>query len=122
VACDKFIYIEIISQSESSNSPLESKKSKTHSNTKSDSKYDKVDKKLINLIKLTIDDLADDSEWAFLARVGGLLNKKKPDFDPRNYGFSKLTPMIKSLDSIFEIEERDVENRSIKHVFVRIKK
>jgi len=122
VACDKFIYIEIISQTESSNPGTELKSSKTNTNTKSDSRYDKIDKKLINLIKSTIDDLADDSEWAFLARVGGLLNKKKPDFDPRNYGYQKLTPMIKSLDSIFEIEERDVENRSIKHVFVRVKK
>ena len=69
-----------------------------------------------------VNDIADDSEWAFLAQVGGLLNKKKPDFDPRNYGFLKLTPMIKSLNSEFEIKERDVENKSIKHVYVRIKK
>ncbi|WP_253916398.1 MULTISPECIES: OST-HTH/LOTUS domain-containing protein [unclassified Lentimicrobium] len=66
--------------------------------------------------------MAVDTDLAFLARVGGLLNKKKSDFDPRNYGFVKLTPMIKSLDSVFEIEERDVDHKSIKHVYVRIKK
>ena len=122
VACDKFIYIEIISKSENANQESESTSSKSSSATKLDVEFDEIDNGLINLIKLTIDDLADDTEWAFLARVGGLLNKKKPDFDPRNYGFIKLTPMIKSLDSEFEIEERDVENKSIKHVYVRIKK
>ncbi len=122
VACDKFIYIEIISKSESDEQGKVSKSSKSIASSKSDTEYDKIDKKLISLIKSTINDIADDTDWAFLARVGGLLNKKKPDFDPRNYGFLKLTPMIKSLDSVFEIEERSVENKSIKHVYVRMKK
>ncbi|MDA3929217.1 MAG: NYN domain-containing protein [Prolixibacteraceae bacterium] len=122
VACDKFIYIEIISKLRNSNQESGTINSISTSAKKSVVEYDSIDNGLINLIKSTIDDLADDTEWAFLARVGGLLNKKKPDFDPRNYGFIKLTPMIKSLDSEFEIEERDVENKSIKHVYVRIKK
>jgi len=54
--------------------------------------------------------------------LGGLINKKKPDFDPRNYGFPKLTPLIKSLSKHFEIDEREVENTHIKHIYVRNKK
>ena len=124
VACDKFIYIEILSKAEAASKEPESKGSKTSTTPKQAPavEVDKIDNKLINLIKTTIDDIADDTEWAFLARVGGLLNKKRPDFDPRNYGFAKLTPMIKSLDSEFEIEERAVGNKPIKHVYVRIKK
>ena len=49
----------------------------------------------------------DDDGWAFLGDVGNLIVKKKPEFDPRNYGFSKLTPMLKSLTDILEIDERE---------------
>ncbi len=45
--------------------------------------------------------------------------QKKPDFDPRNYGFLKLTPLMKSLDKYFQIEEREVENKRIKHIYVK---
>jgi len=82
---------------------------------------EKIDKDLLNLLKLTIEDLADDNGWAFLADVGNLIIKKKPDFDSRNYGFPKLTPLIKSLSANFEIDERDVENKQIKHIYVKIK-
>jgi uncharacterized LabA/DUF88 family protein len=122
VACDKFIYIEIISKQEIISRESESTSSESSKPLTFENEYDKIDSKLISLIKSTINDLADETDWAFLAGVGGLLNKKKPDFDPRNYGFTKLTPMLKSMDSVFEIEERGVENKSIKHVYVRIKK
>ena len=45
---------------------------------------------------------ADEDGWAILGDVGNLLIKKKPDFDPRNYGFDKLTPIKKSLKINFE--------------------
>lgn len=117
VACDKFIYIEIISGKEDKEvSSADATKPKEIKD------FDKIDNRLIKLIKSTIEDLADDDGWTFLADVGSLLNKKKPDFDPRNYGFSKLTPLIKSLHKDIEVDEREVEKRHIKHIFVRIRK
>lgn len=123
VACDKFIYLEILANPEGNTKEPTTKTTKANTNTKTDNEVDKVDKKLINLIKASINDIADDSGWAFMAQVGSLVNKKRPDFDPRNYGFPKLTPMIKSLNKVFEIDEQDVDGRrkNIKHVFVRIK-
>jgi uncharacterized LabA/DUF88 family protein len=115
VACDKFIYIEILGPS---------KKPKTvvtptaHSH---ETVFDAISTELLQLIKTSIEDLADDSGWAFLAEVGNLLIKKKPDFDPRNYGFNKLTPLIKSLKDHFDVDEREVEKTHIKHIYVRIK-
>ena len=116
VACDKFIYIEIISGKKISN-----KKKETTATSIDTPKFDKIDKYFINLLKNSIDDIADDDGWAFLAELGSLINKKKPDFDPRNYGFNKLTPLIKSLQQHFEIDERDSGKRNIKHIFVKIK-
>jgi Fe-S-cluster formation regulator IscX/YfhJ len=74
----------------------------------------------VNLITAIINDIADENGWAFLGELGNLLLKKRPDFDPRNYGFTKLLPLIKSLDH-FEIDERESGRRNIKLVYVKVK-
>jgi uncharacterized LabA/DUF88 family protein len=124
VACDKFIYIEIIGALETRQiepTPTASKRNVTTTLTPA-IKIDSIDNEFIKLLKTSINDLADDNGWAFLAEVGGLIIKKKPDFDPRNYGFPKLTALIKSLNRYFEIDERKVENTHIKHIYIKNKK
>lgn len=114
VACDKFIYIEIISATKTSKTTT----TKTPAQTE---KFDIIDGNFIQLLKSSIEDIADDNGWASLAEVGSLVIKKKPDFDPRNYGFPKLTPLIKSLNKYFDVDERDSEKSRIKHIYVKIK-
>lgn len=115
VACDKFIYVEILKQSSVTEEEEEG-------NMRMDeSTIDKITNKDIKLISTTISDLADEGGWAFLGDVGSLLQKKQPNFDSRNYGYQKLTPLIKSIKN-FEIDERDSQNGRIKLVYVRIKK
>lgn len=117
VACDKFIYLEIIGiVSADEPRPESSKKNKEQAKEPTT----KTGREVTHLIAATIADLADDDGWAFLGEVGGLLLKKKPDFDPRNYGFAKLTPLIKSLNR-FEIDERDTDKKSIKLIYIRNK-
>lgn len=116
VACDKFIYIEIIG------AKVTPKTKKVAASVSSDmDKVDSINHELIQLMKSSIEDLADDDGWASLAGLGALINKKKPDFDPRNYGFHKLTPLIKSLKKHFVVDEREAEKSHIKHIYVRIK-
>jgi len=115
-ACDKFIYIEILSEQASDTSKEEDRRE----NTIAPETIKDVDKKTIQLISTTVSDLADESGWAFLGEVGNLILKKQPDFDPRNYGFKKLALMIKSIDD-FEIDERQKDNSNIKLVYVKIK-
>ncbi|MDD4847334.1 MAG: NYN domain-containing protein [Bacteroidales bacterium] len=115
-ACDKFIYLEILKTEDIVKSleevePVAKKHFLLH----------QVDNRTITLITTSVNDVADEDGWAFLGDIGNLLIKKKPDFDPRNYGFDKLTPLVKSLKKNFEIEERVTENAKIKHVFVRTK-
>ncbi|HLT50522.1 MAG TPA: NYN domain-containing protein [Arenibacter sp.] len=113
VACDKFIYIEILKdQSEEHSSETADKKK-----GKKDS-IDKITQKEIRLIASTISDLADEEGWAFLGDVGSLLQKKQPNFDSRNYGFQKLTPLIKSIKN-FEIEQRENVKGRFKLIYVR---
>ena len=77
-------------------------------------------KKVVQLIKTTISDVSDDDGWAFLGDVGGLLVKKQPNFDSRNFGFEKLTPLIKSIGE-FDIEQRENSKSRYKLIYVRIK-
>jgi len=117
VACDKFIYIEIIGAAE-----IQKPTTITTKAPKVTSKVDVINNKIIQLLKSSVEDLMEDNGWASMAELGGLIIKKKPDFDPRNYGFQKLTPLIKSLKEHFEIDEREAENSHVKYIFVRIKK
>lgn len=111
VACDKFIYIEILkNQSEKKNDSKDSVKSDV----------DTITPKEINLITTTISDLSDEDGWAFLGDVGSLLQKKQPNFDSRNYGFEKLTPLIKSIGN-FELEHRETPKSKHKLIYVKNK-
>ncbi|NLV19665.1 MAG: NYN domain-containing protein [Bacteroidetes bacterium] len=124
VACDKFIYLEIISSSVSGQETqtTKEKSKKTGRDTKKNEEAEQQQqvKKAKRLISSSITDVADDNGWAYLGDVGNLILKKQPDFDPRNFGFTKLTPLIKSFD--YEIDERDSGQNNIKHIYIRIKK
>ncbi|WP_297090426.1 NYN domain-containing protein [uncultured Draconibacterium sp.] len=115
VACDRFIYLEILKG-----------RSKEIENTVADKtekkgSFDNITPKVIRLISTTISDLADEDGWAFLGDVGSLLQKKQANFDSRNYGFEKLTPLIDSIGK-FEIDQRDSYKGKFKLIYVRNKK
>ncbi|MEX0883857.1 MAG: NYN domain-containing protein [Cyclobacteriaceae bacterium] len=111
VACDKFIYLEILQQASDESTGTKEKPNKQP-------QLDKVNPKLIRLISSTISDLADDDGWAFMGDVGNLLQKKQPNFDSRNYGFQKLTPLISSINK-FEVEQRENQKGKFKLIYVR---
>jgi Fe-S-cluster formation regulator IscX/YfhJ len=113
-ACDKFIYIEILDQPEPS-----AKQIKLSDLRKKEKVISKADKNLVNLVTSSINDIADENGWAFLGDLGNMLLKKRPDFDPRNYGFEKLLQLIRSL-GLFEIDERESGRRNIKLVYIRV--
>lgn len=118
VACDKFIYLEVIATADTAENETAGKEASVKPESKKS--VDKINKKTIQLIASSIEDLADENGWAFLGDVGNLLMKKQPNFDPRNFGFQKLTSLINSL-SQFEIDKRETEKRGTKLVFIRNK-
>ncbi|MDT0678069.1 NYN domain-containing protein [Autumnicola musiva] len=115
VACDRFIYIEILK-----NKDKESEQETSKEKSGKKSSVDKITPKVIRLLSTTISDIADEDGWAFLGDVGSLLQKKQPNFDSRNYGFQKLTPMIGSINK-FEVESRENQNSRFKLIYVRNK-
>lgn len=109
VSCDKFIYIEIL-RKQSQKKPKDEKEPETV--------VDIITTKEIKLLSSSINDLSDEDGWAFLGDVGSLLQKKQPNFDARNYGFDKLTPLIKSTGK-FDIDQRESPKSKHKLIFVR---
>jgi hypothetical protein len=120
VACDKFIYLEIIASSIAALEPapeIRKRGKPVVKKKKPDDTDTQIPTRIINrLIASSITDLADEN----LGDVGNLILKKQPDFDPRNFGFPKLTPLIRSLD--FEIDERESGQNHIKHIYIRNRK
>ncbi len=114
-ACDKFIYLEIL------RTPvLDSIDTKTITKNKKKEPIIKVDAKTIRILTESVNDLADETGWTFLGDLGNYILKKKPDFDPRNYGFAKLLPLIKDTKK-FDIDERDAGISNIRHIYVKQK-
>jgi len=116
-ACEKFIYIEILKPKPAEEPRTTSAKTTKHSDKTTES-LNKIDRNLIKLITDSVDDLADENGWAFLGELGNLILKKQPDFDPRNYGYVKMLPLIKSMNR-FQIDERSTGKSKL--VYVKIK-
>jgi uncharacterized LabA/DUF88 family protein len=119
VACDRFIFIEVIEGAKKKK--VVARTATPEENKKEEKLLSKIDVDTIDIIESSIEDIAEDDGWAFLGDVGNLIVKKKPEFDPRNYGFTKLTPLMKSLSNLLEIHERESDKKGIKHVYVRLK-
>lgn len=117
-ACDKFTYIEVLSGNAQSAEPAKTNLPREHTKMP---RLSDIPEDIIKLIANSISAVEDDDGWAFLAEVGNLISKKQPDFDPRNFGFNKLTPLVKAIPQ-FEIEERDTGRSTIKHIYVRNKR
>ncbi|MDR0709783.1 MAG: NYN domain-containing protein [Spirochaetaceae bacterium] len=114
--CDKFIYTEILRgdyQEETDDDELKPV-------AKSRKEF-KVDRKLQKLLRDAVEDLADESGWAYLGGVGQKINNRSSEFDPRNYGFKKLGDLFRAIPQ-FETEERPQENGTGRQVYIRWKK
>lgn len=131
VACDKFIYIEVIraqakadlEEAEAAEPPKPAAKKRKKSGPASEPEPEPEPALPSGeaLIASALEMVADEDGYAFMGELGNLLLKQQPDFDPRNYGFSKLTQMVKSMDR-FEIDARQTSNPHTKHIYLRDKK
>jgi uncharacterized LabA/DUF88 family protein len=104
-ACDKFIYTEVFASQGRGGREMPSR-------TTLSQKELRADGALLHLIRSGIESASDDDGWASLSSVGSYMNKTSADFDPRNYGFGKLSALISAI-GLFEIRRRGF------HLYVR---
>ena len=140
-ACDKFIRIEVIrdrykkpekaaqaNKTAVKKTAAQAKAEKTEKTTASTSKTaakkaaeekkPAVPDGVIDLIADSVADLADDDGYIDLSNLGNLIIKKQPDFDPRTYGFGKLSTMLKSLPR-FEVQVRETSDPNVRPIYIR---
>ena len=117
-ACDKFIYVEII---RGGDLEKEEKGKEGPKTTTPKAKSKQIPAQVVELIASTIQDVSDEDGWVFMGELGNILLKKQPDFDPRNYGYEKLTSLVKAIDRI-EIDARPTSAPGVKHIYARVKK
>ena len=63
----------------------------------------------------------DDEGWAHLGTFGNYLNKLQPDFDPRLYGYRKLSELVRARTDLFVTEERRSPGSNQKVLYLRAK-
>ena len=107
-ACDKFIFTEVLRFEENVGSAV---KPKTANEMKRDGK-------LVALLKSAVEAASDDTGWAHLGAVGSNIVKQAPEFDPRNYGFSKLGEFAAAID-LFDVDERVQRDGHSKAIYIR---
>lgn len=138
-ACDKFIRVEVIrdkykktakaaakpaakkTAAKSSAAKAAEKAEKPASKAaakKAEDKKPPVPEEIITLIADSVADLADDDGYIDLSNLGNLIIKKQPDFDPRTYGFGKLSNMLKNLPR-FEVQVRETSDPNVKPIYIR---
>ncbi len=110
-ACDKFIFTEVLRAKAEDNNTI----------VKRNSNELKQDTKLVSLLRNAVEVSSDDSGWAQLGPVGNKIAKQSPEFDPRNYGYSKLGELV-TATKLFEIEKRQIGDTQSKAIYVRDKR
>lgn len=106
-ACSRFLFLETIDQSAIPERP------KTDQSLKKTGPELKGDTKLMNLLRGAASSTQDDDGWSPLAEVGSHITNQS-SFDPRNYGYAKLSALFEAID-VFEVQRRK------QVVYVRIK-
>lgn len=115
-ACHKFIFTEVLRpDKEHNDSIIIANESCNIENTSSNVKIDFPSK----LVLSALGQSGDESGWAHLGTFGSYLNKILPEFDSRNYGFKKLSDLVRAKSEVFDVEER-VSSGS-KQLYVRAK-
>jgi uncharacterized LabA/DUF88 family protein len=128
-ACDKFIYIENLTFDDSDDDEDENgaatraqgvsaraprRKPATAAELKNDVS-------LVTFLRNALEAASDDDGWAPLAGVGNIITNQRPDFDPRSYGYRKLSDLI-TATTLFETDRRSPGDGKQPIIYARLKR
>jgi hypothetical protein len=125
-ACNKFILTEVLRPK---NSPSKSPAKKHPAGNSQAARPVPADTPSVmpvrefptDFVLRALEQSIDDSGWANLGTFGSYLTKLQPDFDPRLYGYRKLSDLVKARSDLFISEERQSADPNRKSVYVRTK-
>ncbi len=100
-ACSPFIYTENLVSEEK-----DDKKENIKQLPKKDKKALRADTALVRLLRMAVEQTAEDDGWAHMSRVGSYISNNNSSFSSINYGYKKLGDLIK-VSELFDIEMRN---------------
>ena len=96
-ACDQFTYFDVLGVTEGETAPEATTTERPAVLAPRD------DARLIEGLRNSVGTASSEDGWANLATVGSLLRKWRPDFDSRNWGFTKLSELVRATEQ-FTVE------------------
>ena len=120
-ACHRFVFVEVL-RSGGSEEP-EAAEQPSSGTTQATAPAEPAPRpKLPKKFVLTaLEQSVDDEGWAHLGTFGNYLNKLQPDFDPRLYGYKKLSDLVRARTDLFTTEERRSPGSNQKVLYLRAK-
>ena len=96
-ACDTFTYLDVLQEPQAEPTVAAPARKPTPEL--------RQDTKLVSGLRTCITTASGEDGWANLAVVGSLMRKQQPDFDSRNWGYAKLSDLVKAI-GLFTVEPR----------------
>lgn len=98
-ACDQFTYLEVLGVVD------EPDAARSTTAERWTSAALRGDARLVALLRSAAETASADDGWSDLGTVGQLMRKQQPDFDPRNWGYAKLSDLVRAV-GLFTIESK----------------
>ncbi len=122
-ACHKFVFTEVLRVPSKTETAPSAPAVTTTPKTAEKAKSPKAAKEKVAFPKQFVLDAleqsCDEAGWAYLGAFGSYLTKLQPDFDSRNFGFRKLSDLVKAKTDLFETEERTIPGSANKQLYLR---
>lgn len=75
-----------------------------------------ISKKFIALLKEVVDEAADNEGWAQLSGLSSRILIKQPDFNVKDYGYSKFIKLIEACESSFLVDREHLIKKKTKTI------
>lgn len=115
-ACDNFIYLEYLDSTDEGKKAPQPQKEKKQAK-KNGKKNDEEEQitlhvgfaspdiaEIHNLMRIACEKFQDDDGYTPLTLAGNYIKRVKPEFNTKNYGYSKLSDLIKAFPDLYEIK------------------
>jgi uncharacterized LabA/DUF88 family protein len=96
-ACDQFVYTEIFKE-QAAGEASEAQRKVAQPQLRQDTR-------LVHLLRGAISAASGENGWAQLSAVGTILLKQSPDFDPRLYGYTRLSDLAEAV-GLFQVDRQ----------------
>lgn len=98
-ACSKFLFLESLADEQTETSDVAPLRKRTTNELRGDTK-------LTNCLRNAVTATSDEEGWSPLSAVGSHIVKNDPAFDPRNYGYRKLSELVIASE-LFQMQKTD---------------